>query len=58
MFYRDASGRVVEETMRLVGDTLIRESMGLTLRGEGARSLEVARRIAASLRWRMRFTTR
>ena len=50
MFYRDASGRVVEETMRLVGDTLIWESSGLTLRVEGARSLEVARRIAASLR--------
>ncbi len=50
MFCRDASGRLVEETMRLVGDTLIWESMGLTLRVEGARSLEVARRIAASLR--------
>jgi hypothetical protein len=49
-FYRDASGRMVDETMRLVGDTLIWESMGLTLRVEGAQSLEVARRIAASLR--------
>ena len=49
-FYRDASGRMVEETLRLVGDTLIWESSGLTLRVEGAQSLDVARRVAASLR--------
>lgn len=49
-FYRDASGRMVDDTIRLVGDTLIWESSGLTLRVEGAPSLEVALRVAASLR--------
>jgi hypothetical protein len=49
-FYRDASGRMVDETLRLVGDTLVWEASGLTLRVEGAPSLEAALRVAASLR--------
>lgn len=49
-FYRDADGRFVEETLRLVGETLIWESSGITIRIEGAPSLAAARRVAASLR--------
>ena len=49
-FYRDANGNEVDETLRLVGDTLIWEASGLTLRIEGAPSLTAARRVAASLR--------
>jgi hypothetical protein len=48
-FYRDASGRVVNSTLRLVGSALVWEQAGLTLRIEGAPSLEDARRIAESL---------
>ncbi len=48
-FYRNADGRVVDETMRLVGDTLIWAEDGLTLRIEGAPSLAAAKELAASL---------
>lgn len=48
-FYRDANGRLDQETIRLVGDTLIWESGGLTLRVEGAASLDAARAVAESL---------
>jgi hypothetical protein len=41
---------MVDETLRLVGDTLVWEASGLTLRVEGAPSLEAALRVAASLR--------
>lgn len=48
-FYRDANGEVVETSLRLVGDALIWEEDGLTLRVEGAGSLDEALRIAGSL---------
>ncbi len=50
LFYRDATGQIVDETVRLVGDTLIWEASGVTLRIEGAPSLEAARRVAGSMR--------
>jgi len=49
-FYRDASGRRVDSSLRLVGDTLIWESGGLVLRIEGAPSLTAAAVVARSLR--------
>jgi hypothetical protein len=49
-FYRNADGAVVDDTMRLVGDTLIWEQDGLTLRIEGAPSLAAAQELAAALR--------
>jgi hypothetical protein len=49
-FYRDANGELVQETLRLVGSTLVWEQDGLTLRIEGAPSLADAVRIAESLR--------
>jgi hypothetical protein len=48
-FYRDENGQIVESTLRLVGSTLIWEQDGLTLRIEGAPSLDEAMRIAESL---------
>jgi hypothetical protein len=49
-FYRDATGRVVETTIRLVGTTLVWEDGGgRTLRIEGAPSLADAQRVAESL---------
>jgi hypothetical protein len=48
-FYRDADGRVVEDSLRLVGTALVWEQGGLTLRIEGAPSLSDALRIARSL---------
>jgi nitrate reductase NapE component len=48
-FYRDATGEVVETSLRLVGNALIWEEDGLTLRIEGARTLDEAQRIAGSL---------
>jgi hypothetical protein len=48
-FYRDATGRVVETTLRLAGDTLIWEQLGVTHRVEGAPSLVDAQRVAESL---------
>ena len=49
-FYRDASGAVVHETLRLAEPTLIWEEDGLTLRVEGAPDIGEARAIGASLR--------
>jgi len=49
-FYRDADGQVVQDTLRLVGTALVWEEGGLTLRIEGAASLQDALRIAESLR--------
>jgi hypothetical protein len=49
-FYRNGDGEVVSDTLRLVGDTLIWEEDGLTLRIEGAPSLAAAQEIAARLR--------
>jgi hypothetical protein len=48
-FYRDATGAVVDDTLRLVGSALVWEQGGLTLRIEGAPSLSDALRIAESL---------
>jgi hypothetical protein len=48
-FYRDAAGQVVDDTLRLVGNALIWEEGGLTLRIEGAPTLPEALRIAESL---------
>jgi hypothetical protein len=49
-FYRDADGRRVDATLRLVGSTLIWLQDGLLLRIEGAPNLEAAAAIARSLR--------
>lgn len=49
-FYRNADGKVVDDTLRLVGDTLIWAEDGLTLRIEGAPSLAAAQELAAALR--------
>ena len=48
-YYRNADGAVVDDTMRLVGDTLIWEEAGLTMRIEGAPSLADAQELAAAL---------
>jgi hypothetical protein len=48
-FYRDANGRLVDTTLRLVGPTLVWEQDGLTLRIEGAPTVDDAVRIAESL---------
>jgi hypothetical protein len=48
-FYRDASGRMVDTTLRLVSSALIWEEDGLALRVEGAPDLAAAMRAAASL---------
>jgi hypothetical protein len=48
-FFRDATGQVVESTLRLAGDTLIWEEGGVTYRVEGASTLEGAVRVAESL---------
>jgi hypothetical protein len=48
-FYRDANGQIVDTTLRLVGPTLVWERDGLTLRIEGAPTVDEAVRIAASL---------
>jgi len=48
-FYRDAEGRYVDTTLRLVTSALIWEEDGLALRVEGAPSLEAALRVAVSL---------
>jgi hypothetical protein len=49
-FYRDAAGHEVDTTLRLVGTALVWQQGGLTLRVEGAHTLEAARRIATSIR--------
>jgi hypothetical protein len=48
-FYRDAAGRAVEDTVRLVGDTLIWEQEGVTYRVEGAPGLEEAIAVGESM---------
>ncbi|TMB56853.1 MAG: hypothetical protein E6J47_03940 [Chloroflexi bacterium] len=48
-FYRDATGQIVNTTLRLVGDTLIWEEDGVTHRVEGAPSLQAAIAVAESL---------
>lgn len=48
-FYRDEQGNVVNSTLRLAGDTLIWEELGVTQRVEGAPSLADAIRVAESL---------
>jgi hypothetical protein len=48
-FFRDADGRVLEGSIRLVGTTLMWERDGLTVRIEGAPSLADAIRIAESM---------
>ena len=48
-FYRDASGKVVDTTVRLASDTLVWEEGGVTYRVEGASTLEDAIRVAESL---------
>jgi hypothetical protein len=49
-FYRDANGRIMDETLRLAGNTLIWEEGGVTHRVEGAPTLAAATRVAESLR--------
>ena len=49
-FYRDASGNIQTETLRLAGNTLIWEQDGVTFRLEAQVSREDALRIAASFR--------
>ena len=49
-FYRDQSGRQIDERFRLAANVLLWEQDGLTLRIEGAFSKEEALRIAASVR--------
>jgi hypothetical protein len=48
-FYRDASGQMVNTTLRLVTSALIWEEDGLALRVEGAPDLDAALRVASSL---------
>ena len=48
--YRDANGRVREETIRLVGNTLVWQQGGLIVRLETALSKDETLRIAASVR--------
>ena len=49
-FYRDANGRIVDDTLRLAGNALIWEEAGVTHRVEGAPTLAAATRVAESLR--------
>ncbi len=49
IFYRDASGQVHDEQLRLAGNTLLWEQDGLTLRLESALTKDAALRIAASV---------
>jgi hypothetical protein len=49
-FYRDPTGQVRQENVRLVGNTLLWEQAGLTLRLESALGKSEALRIAASVR--------
>jgi hypothetical protein len=48
-FYRDPSGAILQETLRLAGNTLIWEQDGLTLRLEASVTKDQALRIAASV---------
>ncbi|RPH34325.1 MAG: hypothetical protein EHM90_05995 [Chloroflexi bacterium] len=49
-FYRDATGEIVDTTLRLVGSTLLWEEEGVVYRVEGAPSLGAAQEVAGSLR--------
>jgi len=49
-FYRDANGRMVDTSLRLVGSALIWEQNGLLLRVEGAPDLPSALAVAGALR--------
>jgi hypothetical protein len=49
-FYRDATGEIVDTTLRLVGSTLLWEEAGVAYRVEGAPGLEAAQEVAESLR--------
>jgi len=49
-FYRDASGRIVDSSLRLVGTALIWQQNGLVLRVEGAPDVASATDVADSLR--------
>jgi hypothetical protein len=49
-FYRDATGEIVDTTIRLVGSALLWEEDGVTYRIEGAPDLPSALRVATSLR--------
>jgi len=49
-FYRDPSGAILQETVRLAGNTLVWEQDGVTLRLEAQVSKESALRLAASVR--------
>lgn len=49
-FYRDASGRIVDTSLRLVGTALVWEQNGLVLRVEGAPDLISAIAVGESLR--------
>jgi hypothetical protein len=49
-FYRDASGAILQETLRLAGNTLVWEQDGVTLRLEAQVSRARALEIAASVR--------
>jgi len=49
-FYRDASGRIVDSSLRLVGTALIWQQNGLVLRVEGAPNVASATDVADSLR--------
>jgi hypothetical protein len=48
-FYRDASGQIVDTSLRLVGNALIWEQDGLAVRVEGAPDLDAALRMAHAL---------
>lgn len=49
-FYKDPSGAILQETVRLAGNTLVWEQDGVTLRLEAQVTKDVALRIAASVR--------
>lgn len=49
-FYRDVRGRVLGESLRLAGNTLLWEQGDLTVRLEGARTKQAAIEIAGSMR--------
>jgi hypothetical protein len=49
-FYRDATGAVRQETLRLAGNTLLWQQGEITFRLEAEQSRDAALRIASSLR--------
>jgi hypothetical protein len=48
--YRDETGEIIDETIRLAGDTLLWVQGGLVMRLEGAKSLDEAVRLAGLVR--------